>query len=163
MLLKKLLSNFTHNNKYKLTLRKKTRYIDGDENTMRKIVLFDGTCHFCNRSVQFIIKRDPSAHFSFASLQSEIGSKLLKKHNVPNDIDTIVLIDDRKAYVQSSAVLRICKNLRGLWKLFYLGLIVPKPVRNFVYNSIANNRYKWFGTANSCALPTPEQSKRFLT
>lgn len=130
---------------------------------MRKIILFDGDCHFCNRSVQFIIKRDPHAQFAFASLQSESGSKLLKKHNVPNNIDTIVLIDQGKAYVQSSAALRICKNLRGVWKLFYIGLIVPKPIRNFVYKIIANNRYKWFGDTNSCALPTPEQSKRFLT
>lgn len=130
---------------------------------MRKIILFDGDCHFCNRSVQFIIKRDPFAHFVFASLQSDIGNKMLKKHHVPNDIDTIVLIDQGQAYVQSSAALRICKNLRGLWKLLYIGLIVPPPIRNFVYHIIANNRYKWFGTAKNCSLPTPEQSNRFLT
>lgn len=130
---------------------------------MRKIILFDGDCHFCNRSVQFIIKRDPQAHFLFASLQSDTGIKLLKKYKVPHDIDTIVLIDNERAHIQSSAALRICKNLRGLWKLFYICLIVPRPIRNYVYKIIANNRYKWFGTATSCTLPTLEESERFLT
>lgn len=130
---------------------------------MRKIVLFDGECNFCNQSVQFIIKRDPNARVGFASLQSDIGSKLLNKYNVQIDIDAIVLIDNNRAYVKSSAALRICKNLRGLWKLFYICLIIPKPIRDYVYHIIANNRYKWFGVANSCALPTPEESKRFLT
>lgn len=129
---------------------------------MGKTILFDGDCHFCNRSVQFIIKHDPNAYFTFASLQSNIGSKLLKKYRLPNDIETIVLIDQKRAYIQSSAALRICKNLRGFWKVFYIGLIVPKPVRNFVYKTIANNRYKWFSATNSCKLPTPDESERFL-
>lgn len=130
---------------------------------MRKIVLFDGECQFCNQSVQFIMKRDPNALFSFASLQSEIGQNLLKQYKVPYHMDTIVLIDSNQAYVQSTAALRICKNLQGMWKLFYVALIIPKPLRNYVYNLIANNRYKWIARTKSCKLPSKEERKRFLT
>ena len=76
-----------------------------------KIILFDGTCNVCNASVQFIIKRDPEAQFHFASLQSEVGQYLLQRFKVHPDLDTMVLIDERKIYTASSAVLRICKYL----------------------------------------------------
>ena len=88
---------------------------------MKRIVLFDGECNFCNSSVQFIIKRDPAAHFLFSSLQSETGEKYVKQYNVPDDVDSLVLIENGKAYTKSSAALHIAKKLDGLWHLlFYL-------------------------------------------
>ncbi|WP_163971085.1 thiol-disulfide oxidoreductase DCC family protein [Oceanobacillus halotolerans] len=129
---------------------------------MDKIILFDGECNFCDQSVQFIIKRDPKGYFKFASLQSDVGKKLLKKHHVPENIDSFVLIDDDNCYVQSSAALRVCKHLKGTWKIPFILLIVPKPIRDFFYKIIAANRYKWFGTKKSCMIPTPEERKRFL-
>lgn len=126
------------------------------------VVLFDGECNFCDQSVQFIIKRDPRASIKFASLQSDIGKELLKKHNVVNDIDSFVLIEDKNCYFKSSAALRVCKNLKGGWKILYVLLVVPKPIRDFFYGIIAKNRYKWFGKKDSCMLPSPEERKRFL-
>lgn len=128
---------------------------------MEKIILFDGECNFCDRSVQFIIKRDPKGIFKFASLQSEIGKEICKKYNVPN-IDSLVLIDNNNYYLKSSAALKICRQLKGLWKLLYIFFIIPKPIRDFAYETFAKNRYKWFGKKDSCMIPSPEDRKRFL-
>ncbi|MGE8207168.1 thiol-disulfide oxidoreductase DCC family protein [Heyndrickxia sp. NPDC080065] len=129
---------------------------------MAGIILFDGVCNFCNSSVQFIIKRDPAGCFKFASLQSEIGKKLLREHGIHDEIDSFVLIEDNTYYIKSSAALRMCKNLQGLWRLLYLFLIIPPPIRDFFYDLIAKNRYKWFGIRESCMLPTKEERDRFL-
>ncbi|QKE72031.1 thiol-disulfide oxidoreductase DCC family protein [Arthrobacter citreus] len=129
---------------------------------MERIILFDGECNFCDQSVQFIIKKDPFGLFKFASLQSDIGKQLLNKYNAPSDIDSFVLIEDNNCYFKSSAALRVCKNLKGAWKLPYLLLVFPKPLRDYFYGIIAKNRYRWFGKKDSCMLPSPEVRKRFL-
>ncbi|WP_047153429.1 thiol-disulfide oxidoreductase DCC family protein [Aneurinibacillus tyrosinisolvens] len=129
---------------------------------MNGIILFDGICNFCNQSVQFIIKKDPKGYYKFASLQSDIGQKLLEKYKIPHDIDSIILIDNEEYYVKSSAALHICRNLEGIWKLFYLLVIIPRPIRDFFYEIIAKNRYKWFGKRESCMLPAPGIKERFL-
>lgn len=129
---------------------------------MNKIILFDGECNFCDHSVQFIIKRDPTGYYKFTSLQSELGQNLLKQFNVPEDIDSFILIDNNKFYEKSSAALRVCKHLNGIWKFGYLFLIVPRPIRNYFYEIVAKNRYKWFGKKDSCMLPSPEIRSRFL-
>lgn len=129
---------------------------------MERIILFDGECNFCDQSVQFIIKRDLKRRFKFALLQSDIGRELLNKYDAPEDIDSFVLIDDNKCYFKSSAALRVCKNLKGAWKIPCVLLVVPKPIRDFFYGIIAKNRYKWFGKNESCMLPSSEERKRFL-
>lgn len=129
---------------------------------MERIILFDGECSFCDQSVQFIIKRDPKGLFKFASLQSDIGRDLLNKYNAPIDIDSFVLIEEDNCYFKSSAALRVCKNLKGAWKLPYLLLVVPKQLRDYFYGIIAKNGYKWFGKKESCMLPSLEDRKRFL-
>ena len=129
---------------------------------MDKIIFFDGECNVCDKSVQFIIKRDPKGYFKFASIQSDIGKKLLKQFNVPTNINSFIFIDNEKCYYKSSAALRISKNLNGLWKLLYFLLVVPRPIRDFFYGILANNRYKWFGKKDICILPSPEIRKRFL-
>lgn len=129
---------------------------------MKKVILFDGECNFCNYSVQFIIKRDPTGHFSFASLQSKVGKKLMSTYQIPQNIDSLLLIDHDKWFSKSSAVFRICKHLNGFWKLFFLLLVVPKPIRDFFYNIISNNRYKLWGKQDSCIFPTAEIKNRFL-
>jgi predicted DCC family thiol-disulfide oxidoreductase YuxK len=80
---------------------------------MEKIILFDGICNFCNASVHFIIKRDPQAHFRFASLQSEAGKEMLAKYRIPKDINSLIFIIGERYYTKSSAVLRVCKHLKG--------------------------------------------------
>lgn len=129
---------------------------------MQPVILFDGVCNFCDASVQFILDRDDKELFRFASLQSDAGQEFLKKYNVPDDVDSMVLIEDGKVYYKSSAALRISRHLRGAWKLLYVFMIVPAPIRNVVYDLIAKNRFKWFGQKDSCMLPPPNVRKRFL-
>lgn len=129
---------------------------------MNPVILFDGDCNFCDASVQFIINRDPKGIFHFASLQSEAGQELLQKHNVPADIDSMILIENEKVFYKSSAALRICRHLQGAWKLLYALIVIPSPIRNVVYDVVARNRYKWFGQKESCMLPPPSIRKRFL-
>ncbi|WP_338452861.1 thiol-disulfide oxidoreductase DCC family protein [Niallia oryzisoli] len=126
------------------------------------IILFDGECNLCNYSIQFIIKRDKKARFHFAALQSETGQEIVSKHRIPNNVDSVILVQDRQCYYQSSAALRICKHLTGGWKLLYGLIIVPKSLRDYFYGVIAKNRYKWFGKRDSCMLPSPEIRNRFL-
>lgn len=130
---------------------------------MKRIILFDGECNFCDSNVQFIIKRDPAAHFLFTSLQSKAGQQLVKQHHIPSDVDSLVLIENNKAFTKSSAALRIAKKLDGLWHLLFLFILVPPVIRNGVYDFVARNRYKWFGKKeDACALPSPEIRKRFI-
>ncbi|MEH7444512.1 thiol-disulfide oxidoreductase DCC family protein [Bacillus sp. JJ1122] len=129
---------------------------------MHPVILFDGVCNFCDASVQFILNRDPKGIFQFASLQSEAGQNLVKKHNVPADVDSMILIEDDKVYYKSTAALRISRHLQGTWKWLYGFTIIPSPIRNIVYDLIAKNRYKWFGQKESCMLPPPNIRKRFL-
>lgn len=130
---------------------------------MERIVLFDGDCNFCDASVQFILKRDPKGLFKFASLSSDIGKELLAAHHVDTAGDSFVLLENEQVYEQSTAALRIAKQLSGAWKFNYVFIVIPKPLRNLLYRFIARNRYKWFGKKESCILPSPEQRKRFLS
>lgn len=126
-------------------------------------ILFDGVCNLCNGFVVFVIKRDPDAKFKFASLQSEEGEKLQVEFNMePHKIKTMVLVANDKFYVKSDAALRIFKELSGLWPLLYYFIIVPRPIRNFVYDIVAKNRYRWFGRQDECMVPTPDLKQRFL-
>ena len=130
--------------------------------TLDKIILFDGECNFCDSSVQFILRREKGALYTFAALQSKAGQALLKKYRVPLTIDSLVLLDGNRCFYKSSAALRISKNLKGGWPLLSCLLIVPKPLRDYIYNIVAKNRYKWFGKKDSCTVPPPEIKKRFL-
>lgn len=130
---------------------------------IRPVVLFDGVCNLCNWAVQFILKRDKKKQFLFASLQSKAGKELLRKYNLPEDyINSFVLIDNGKAYTKSTGALRAGKLLGGIHKVLYGFIIIPKFIRDRVYNFIAKNRYKWFGQQESCTVPTPELKARFL-
>jgi len=127
------------------------------------ILLFDGVCNLCNGTVQWVIEHDPGAKFRFASLQSETGQQLLQAHHLPTgELNTVVLVDGGKAYTRSDVPLRIVGKLGGLWPILQAFYIVPKPLRNAVYDWIARNRYRWFGKKEACWLPTPELKARFL-
>ena len=128
---------------------------------MKAIVLFDGDCNFCDASVQFIIKRDPKAYFHFASIQSEVGQSYVEQFQLQS-IDSVIVIENNRAYTKSSAALRIAKRFSGMWKLLFLAKIIPLPIRDMVYNYIAKNRYKWFGKKEVCHLPTKSERERFL-
>ena len=127
------------------------------------IILFDGVCNLCNAAVQFVIRRDRSAKFQFASLQGSAGQELLKLHRLPlNDLHSFVYIENGKAYTKSTGALRVCKQLSGFSILLYGFIIVPKFFRDRVYDIIARYRFKWFGRRNECMIPTAELKARFL-
>jgi predicted DCC family thiol-disulfide oxidoreductase YuxK len=127
------------------------------------IVLFDGVCNLCNKSVQFIIRNDPKVKFRFAAIQSEIGQLLLKQLDLPLDrFDSIVYISDNKFYIKSTAVLQIIKELGLWWKALYFLIVIPRIIRDMAYNIIANRRYTCFGKSETCMIPPPEYSVRFL-
>lgn len=130
---------------------------------MSAIILFDGVCNFCNGSVNFIIERDREKYFKFAPLQSEIGQNLLSEYDIDKNVtDSVVLIENGKAYVRTTAALRIAKRLSGAWKLFYGFIIVPEFIRDVFYKLFAEYRYKIFGKKDACMMPTPEIRERFI-
>lgn len=127
------------------------------------IVLFDGVCNICNRLVNFIIAKDKNNLFKFASLQSGTADKIIKKFcPEQNKIYSVLLIENEKFYKNSTAILRIFKNISGLWKLFYIFIIVPPFIRDAVYNVIAKKRYLWFGKKDRCMVPDDKIIQKFL-
>ena len=120
-------------------------------------------CNLCNKIVQFVIKNDKEANIKFASLHSEFGQNLLKKYNLPtHDLDTVVFVKNNKAFIKSSAILEILKAFKFPWNLTYVFIILPKFFRDFIYNKIANSRYRVFGKSDSCMIPNPDYKSRFL-
>jgi predicted DCC family thiol-disulfide oxidoreductase YuxK len=144
---------------------------------MGAILLFDGVCNFCDASVNFIIAHDRAGYFKFAPLQSEAGQELTRKfglefaalsekENGPGEaipIDSVVLIEDEKAYTHSTAALRIARKLDGIWSWGYAFIVVPKTIRDFFYKLFARHRYRLFGKKDVCMMPTPELKQRFLS
>jgi len=132
-------------------------------NQAASIVLFDGYCNLCHRSVLFIIKRDRTGRFKFVSLQSEPGRQLLSgAGGDPASLETMILLEDGLLYDRSTAALRICRKLDGPWPLLFIFIIIPRPVRDMVYRWIARNRYRWFGRKEECLVPSEELKSRFL-
>jgi predicted DCC family thiol-disulfide oxidoreductase YuxK len=126
------------------------------------IIFFDGVCNFCNMSVQFIIKRDRKGLFRFASLQSSVAERLLMNFPQAAGLNSIVLIDRGRIFTESTAVLRICKDLDGLWKGFYVLILFPKPLRDAFYRWFAKHRYRLFGKQSACMIPDKNIRDRFL-
>ncbi len=130
----------------------------------RPVLYFDGMCNLCNGTVQFIIKHDKQKAFLFASLQSEQGQAAIANisSSTAEAPDSVILYDKGKYYTRSAAALNIAKRLDGLWPLLYAGIVLPRFIRDSIYNLVAKNRYKWFGKRNECMIPTPELKERFL-
>jgi len=127
------------------------------------IILFDGVCKLCNASVQFVIKKDPQGKFHFASLQSETGQDLLKKHGLKiQNFDTFILLQNGQIFQKSTAALKVSRQLKGLWPVLYIFIFIPPFIRDAFYNLIAKNRYKLFGKKETCMIPTPAIQERFL-
>lgn len=127
------------------------------------VILFDGVCNFCNSAVNFVIKRDKKGIIKFAPLQSDEAIRLLAQYNLPaQDMRSFIFIENNQSFTRSTAALRVCRYLSNLWKLLYGFIIVPKFLRDGLYNWIAKNRYKWFGKRNTCMVPTQEVRSRFL-
>jgi len=130
---------------------------------MDNVIVFDGVCKLCNRCVRFVIERDPDARFRFAALQSAGGVRLLRQHGFdPRNVHTFVLLKGGRIYVRSAAALEIARQLRGPARLLALLRIVPRRLRDRLYDVVARNRYRWFGKLDACVAPAPEVKARFL-
>jgi predicted DCC family thiol-disulfide oxidoreductase YuxK len=131
----------------------------------KQLILFDGVCNLCNSSVLYVIKRDTNNVFLFAPLQSSVGKLITKKYNIDtNKIDSILLYkpSQDKIYQKSSAALHVAKKLTFPTRLMVLFFIVPTFFRNWVYDYVAKNRYKWYGKKDACMIPTPKLKAKFL-
>lgn len=130
---------------------------------MERIVLFDGVCNYCNAMVNFSIRHDPEKKFKYATLQSDIGQRLLAEHGIGKDVDSVILIEDGKAYMHSTAGLRIVRKMSGIYSLCYVFIIVPAFIRDWAYELFAKYRYRLFGRTDTCMIPTPDMRERFLS
>jgi predicted DCC family thiol-disulfide oxidoreductase YuxK len=130
----------------------------------RKIILFDGVCNLCNRSVVFILQNEKAPTFQFASIQSEAGKELLRWCGLPNDYtQAIVLMDCGVVSLGSTAALKIGQQLRFPWSLLaHAGSWFPRFMRDWLYDQIAGHRYQWFGKKDVCMVPTKNLKSRFL-
>ncbi len=128
------------------------------------VVLFDGVCKLCNRSVNFILRIDPTGRMKMASLQSDYGRRVLERHGMKSGpLDSMMLLEGERLTTKSTAVIRISKYLGGAWPLCMIMLIIPRFIRDFLYDVVAKNRYRWFGKFDTCPLPDPEFEDRFYT
>lgn len=127
------------------------------------IVVFDGVCNFCSSTVQFILKNDVAGRIRFTPFQSPLGRSLVESHSLdPNDVDSLLFVCGDNAFVRSDAALEIARDLSWRWRWLRVFRIVPRVLRDAVYNVIARNRYRWFGKHESCFIPTKEIRDRFL-
>ncbi|SNR34560.1 Predicted thiol-disulfide oxidoreductase YuxK, DCC family [Lutibacter agarilyticus] len=129
----------------------------------KSIILFDGVCNLCNASVNFIIKHDKKERFIFASLQSDAAKEILLHFPAKkNKLDSVLLVENNVIYDKSTAALLISSKLSGGFKLVSIFKLIPKFIRDAIYDFIAKNRYAWFGKKETCMLPAPEIKNRFL-
>lgn len=128
------------------------------------VILFDGVCKLCNRSVNFILRIDRTGRLKMASLQSDYGRRVLEDHGLKSGpLDSMMLLEGTRLTMKSTAVIRISKYLGGAWPLCMGALIIPRYIRDALYDVIAKNRYRWFGQYDTCPLPDPEFEDRFYT
>ena len=138
------------------------------EHESEAIVLYDGVCGLCNRAVQFLLKKDRHDRLQFASLQSEFAAGLLKRHGLdPKGLDTVYAVlnygkPNETLLAKGDAFLFFAKAIGGIWNVARVGRILPRPVRNWLYDFIARHRYQVFGKSESCMLPDPKQRHKFL-
>ena len=130
---------------------------------MDSIILFDGVCNFCNRTINIILKYDKDAYFQFVASQSNAAMGIMQELGLEeNAIASVILIDQEKVYTKTDAVIQIANRLSGWPKLFRVLKFIPKPIRDFAYDLIAKNRYANFGKRDQCMTPAASARNRFL-
>ncbi len=128
-----------------------------------RVIVFDGVCNWCNAWVNFTIDHDPQGKFKFGTLQSENGQRILKDLQLStDDFETFLLLEGPHVFTKSTAALRVVRHLSGVWPFYYLGMLIPRPLRDWLYNVIARHRYTLMGKSEACRVPPPEQRGRFL-
>jgi predicted DCC family thiol-disulfide oxidoreductase YuxK len=130
----------------------------------RPVILFDGKCNLCNWAVNFVLHKDRREIFLFSPVQSESGRGVLSELGLKNrEVETVYLLENDAVYSKSTAVLLILRRLPYPWRLLSTFIIIPKCIRDFVYDVVANNRYAWFGKKASCRVPGEREGNRFLS
>jgi predicted DCC family thiol-disulfide oxidoreductase YuxK len=138
------------------------------ESTSNPIVLYDGVCGLCNRAVQFLLKRDRHDRLRFASLQSDFAAQLLQRHGLDNqDLDTVYAVLNQgevneALLAKSDAFLQLAKVIGGVWSITRFGKVIPRPIRNWLYDFVARHRYQVFGKYEVCMLPDPRHKHKFI-
>lgn len=128
-----------------------------------RLIVFDGVCNWCNAWVDFTITHDPHAKFKFGTLQSEPAQQILTSLRLSTEgFETFLLLEHGRVYTKSTAALKIMRQLSGLWSLLYIGIVIPRPFRDAIYDYIARRRYRWMGKADTCRVPTPAEHDRFV-
>lgn len=130
----------------------------------KQLILFDGVCNLCNASVLYVIKRDKNNVFMFATLQSDVGKQIIQQYHLDaSKTDSILLYSETKGlFIKSSATLQIAKHLGFPNNLMRIFFIIPPFIRNYAYDYVAKNRYKWYGKKEQCMVPTPGLKAKFL-
>ena len=134
------------------------------DNVDGPVLLFDGVCNLCNGFVRFVVRFDHDGVFRFAPLQSPVARELLERHDIPIEneaFDTVVLVEDGECYTKSTAALRVARRLDGPWPLAYPLVVLPRRLRDGVYDLVAEHRYRLFGRSESCQVPPPAVRERF--
>lgn len=127
----------------------------------KSIILFDGECNFCNASIQFVLNHEKKSELYFSSLQSNTGKEIQEHFGITNS-ESVILIENNKLYIKSTAALRITKYLKGGFPILYIFIIIPPFIRNVIYDYIAKKRYKWFGKTDTCMIPNDQIKHRFI-
>lgn len=127
------------------------------------IILFDGVCNLCNKLVSFLIKHDENNIFHFAAMQTEVGEKIIDEYNLTDNIKSIILIKKGITYFKSDAIIEIAKQINGWPQILKYGFLIPKFLRDGIYNLIAKNRYFLFGKKEACPTPSEDDRKRYIS
>jgi predicted DCC family thiol-disulfide oxidoreductase YuxK len=127
------------------------------------IILFDGVCNLCNHLVSFLIKYDKNNIFHFAAMQTEAGEKIIYEYNLTDNIKSIILIKEGITYFKSDAIIEIAKQINGWPNILKYGFLIPKFLRDGIYNLIAKNRYFLFGKKEACPTPSEDDKKRYIS
>ena len=128
-----------------------------------KVILFDGVCNLCNGWAKFIIKQDNMAVFKLASVQSKQGKAILEFYNLPTEtFETMLVVEESFVFYKSDAFFRVIKRLPYRFRFLMIFSVIPRPIRDWLYDRVASNRYKLFGKKTECDLPSTEQLNRFL-
>ncbi len=128
-----------------------------------RLILFDGVCNWCNVWVNVAIAHDPAGQFKFGTLQSEQAQRILRDLELSaTDYQTFLLLEGGRVSIKSTAALRVIRRLSWWWPLFYVGVLVPVPLRDLVYDFVARHRYQWMGRAATCRVPTQAERDRFV-
>jgi predicted DCC family thiol-disulfide oxidoreductase YuxK len=126
------------------------------------VLLFDGVCNLCNGVVQFVVRRDAADRIRFAPLQSPAGQELLARHDLPDALDSVVLVEGDRAYIKSAAAIRVAELLGWPYRAAAVTRLLPRRLRDAAYEFVATNRYDWFGRKEQCMVPSDDVSDRFL-